>query len=366
MNARRSQVKEPDSSTFHWIFKFGPKHQVDTGDQSKFSPGGPLSSDSGDNLGNDHSNDPKTSSGDEMEIDSNASDLETDEPIAPDDLRSVATRSFLSWLSMDVQSDQHPRIFWISGKPGSGKSKFLKSIIEDTRTRDLIGQSALILSCFVWRTGSELMQRSIQGLACSLLYQLLLEDEVLCDRLLTDPRTQREKDYGDWSLKDLKDVLKASLQITGKPVCIFLDGLGEIDPSEDRMDLLNWVEELSRIHQVKICVSSRPEVEFRSRLQGFPSFPLHYLTSQDILNYVFNAFYPDFISRDQFSDLCQLVRAACSKSDGVFLWVVLVVKTVVTGIIKHDTPSELQERLEALPSEIPELCETMWKRLDPT
>jgi hypothetical protein len=39
---------------------------------------------------------------------------------------------------------------------------------------------------------------------------------------------------------------------------------------------------------------------------------------------------------------------------------------VVTGSNKHDTPSEPQKRLEALPSEISELYETLWRRLDPT
>ena len=96
------------------------------------------------------------------------------------------------WLRSDAG------VFWIAGKPGSGKSTFMKYILEDPRTEDLLQEWAgdrrvIIVHHFFWVAGSQL-QRSRQGVSQSLLYQLLKAEpglvSVACERRLSRNETR--------------------------------------------------------------------------------------------------------------------------------------------------------------------------------
>lgn len=76
---------------------------------------------------------------------------------------------FSNWLSST--SD----IYWISGKPGSGKTTLVKYVLDNPRTMAYLNTwspRAMIISHYFWRPGN-LMQQNLKGLLCSLLYQLL-------------------------------------------------------------------------------------------------------------------------------------------------------------------------------------------------
>lgn len=77
---------------------------------------------------------------------------------------------FMSWL----QSDKD-KIFWIRGKPGSGKRTLMKFMIDNDNTERLLDSwrpGTKILSHFFWKIGSQ-PQNSIKGLLCSLTYYIL-------------------------------------------------------------------------------------------------------------------------------------------------------------------------------------------------
>ncbi|KAL2172367.1 hypothetical protein VTG60DRAFT_6206 [Thermothelomyces hinnuleus] len=59
-----------------------------------------------------------------------------------------------------------------------------------------------------------------------------------------------------------------------------------------------------------------------------------------------------------------LVRRICDKSDGVFLWVSLAVKSIQRGQRDENTLEELIKRLEILPHHLHQLYESMWRRLN--
>ena len=78
-----------------------------------------------------------------------------------DDTTVRAWGSFPEWLKSGE------RIYWISGKAGSGKSTLMKFLIHDVRTKDTLSEwapDATIISFFIWAAGNP-MQRSIQGLS---------------------------------------------------------------------------------------------------------------------------------------------------------------------------------------------------------
>ncbi|KAK3317712.1 hypothetical protein B0T19DRAFT_296559 [Cercophora scortea] len=86
-------------------------------------------------------------------------------------------------------------IFWVSGKPGSGKSTFMKFLFQDPRTAQLLhnwrSTSSQITVSFFFHHRGTLQQKSFDGLVRSLLSQLLereprlqpILDEMLDDRL---------------------------------------------------------------------------------------------------------------------------------------------------------------------------------------
>jgi ATPase subunit of ABC transporter with duplicated ATPase domains len=68
-------------------------------------------------------------------------------------------------------------LFWVSGKPGSGKSTFMKYIFNDERTAELLhrwksGSQLMALSFFFHHRGTNL-QKSFEGLLRSLTSQIL-------------------------------------------------------------------------------------------------------------------------------------------------------------------------------------------------
>ena len=156
----------------------------------------------------------------EMELPSNGHDL-ADIDRGLDQLAS--------WLQT---SDS---LFWISGKPGSGKSTFMKTVVNSSSVKMLLERwdlRAEIISHFFWKIGSR-PQNSVKGLLCTLSYQILLRHN---DLLTYIPNFQdlvlSKSSYHDWSLGEAKNLLLHLLNSSDKCFCIFIDGLDEVNDEE--------------------------------------------------------------------------------------------------------------------------------------
>lgn len=68
-------------------------------------------------------------------------------------------------------------IYWVSGKPGSGKSTFMKYISAHPQTEACLctwaGEKRLVTAAFYFWIGGSRMQRSQKGLLQQLLFQIL-------------------------------------------------------------------------------------------------------------------------------------------------------------------------------------------------
>lgn len=78
--------------------------------------------------------------------------------------------NFCKWLETENG------VYWITGKPGSGKSTLMKYIVTNDRTPQLLanwekGTDLIVISFFFWNAGMAL-QKSCIGLLRSLLYQI--------------------------------------------------------------------------------------------------------------------------------------------------------------------------------------------------
>jgi len=267
---------------------------------------------------------------------------------------------FVKWL------DSGSGVFWIAGKPGSGKSTLMKFIADHSRTKSLLGRWAAPGKFtqgthYFWSAGSPI-QRSQEGLLRSLLLDILSQCPELtarvCEERWACPDDSLFK-VMPWSLSELRAGLQsfatASELEVPKKFFFLIDGLDEYEG--DHLEICQVLLGLSSAPHTKLCVSSRPWNTFSDAFGADPrtKLEMHDFTQQDIYNYVQRSLHehPRWqaaamehgLSNSLFEDITQ-------RSDGVFLWVVLVTNLLREGLTNDDGMSDLQRRLESFPREL--------------
>ncbi|KAF5600440.1 hypothetical protein FPANT_2396 [Fusarium pseudoanthophilum] len=267
--------------------------------------------------------------------------------------------SFPVWLKSDA------RQYWISGKPASGKSSLMKFLATHPLTlQHLQAQHSniRILTHYFWKPGQPL-QKNIEGMTRSLLYQVLHKNRGLAQRLWTEqPNVQDKRDGGDWDVNELKKALCWAIKFSGNSFCLFLDGLDEAKEFED----LPWSEhqntqviyDLLSLDNIKLCASSREEGHFCQFFADKPRLRTHQLNKDDIYQYAQNRLEVSGLS---YFDQLRLLSTVVRKANGVFLWVVLAVKSL-NRAIRSGGVNEFEERLAQTPSDIHDLLVDMWNR----
>lgn len=137
---------------------------------------------------------------------------------------------------------------------------------------------------------------------------------------------------------------------------MLIDGLDEFEGNYSRL-----LDALTNIHlgsNIKLCVSSRPETALLRKLANFPSLSLQDLNYHDIEKYAMSQLAPYGISGSQ------LVYDIRNRAEGVFLWVVLVSKSLVSGIEAGDDHATMQLRLNAIPSGLKDLFDHIFSNID--
>ncbi|KAJ4256066.1 hypothetical protein NW762_009140 [Fusarium torreyae] len=168
-------------------------------------------------------------------------------------------------------------------------------------------------------------------------------------------------------LPPLKHVLT---NLASTRVLLLIDGLDEYDGSEDELDsLVALIHTWAQLPNIKLCVSTRPWTVFEASFgRGqVPSLRLQDLTSNDIELYVADSFnHSSLLSISQRANphlVTDLRSSIVKKAEGVFLWVYLVVKSMVKGLRNDDELSVLRHRLEELPSDLNLLYRHMLQRV---
>jgi hypothetical protein len=254
----------------------------------------------------------------------------------------------------------------ITGKPGSGKSTFMKFISGHEQTQSALdtwseGRKLVVASFYFWSSGTPL-QRSQDGLLRCLLYKILSQMPDMIPvavpqrwQVADQPRVAQP-----WSRKEIFDafaiVVNANLLST--KFCFFIDGLDEYGGSDlgsggTDLDLVLQLKTLSSSPCVKLCLSSRPRNLFQGHFptNGPHHITLHDHTTKDIERFVESRIYcvQGLVSIES-ADLEELAYMIVARSSGVFLWVVLVVRELLDGLEPPFSMSELEERLLMLPA----------------
>jgi len=282
------------------------------------------------------------------------------------DLKNYS-ESFSHWL----QSEES--LFWMNGKPGSGKSTLMKFLVQHPRTLLLAQErdsSAIIISSFIFNATSY-DQRTLKSVLSTLLHQLLSQRPAIAFTLLREESTlDLKREYSDWAQDTLESYLCKAIHLSHCCLYVFIDGLDEIDQEEgDGLhNLLQLIDRLRILPRIKLCVSSRPETSIKRRLESFPSLQLHLLNKHDMEIYIQDSLATVWkdASNPHLNDinLLMLANIILHKADGVFLWVRLVVSSIRNGLIKYDDWSMLLQRVDALPPKLGDLYNNMWQRLN--
>jgi hypothetical protein len=292
--------------------------------------------------------------------------------------------SFVQWLRGEGC------LYWIAGKAGAGKSTLMKYILEDNRTKQYLeiwarehqpaGSSLCFANFFFWNSGS-VVQRSQKGLLRALLHQVLerfpdLGHIVFPERWAkiysaTVDNALVPRSATSWSLSQLEHGMEQILHQKRKQLQLFIliDGLDEFEGDHEEIsiffrDLVNrnpW--------SVKICLSSRPLVSFQHVFRGFPCLHLQDLTQRDIYKYVTEKLHSNnsfrTLARQDHKSASELITEILDAADGVFLWVKLVINSLLRGLRNLDDMSDLQRRLREFPTELESLYAHIMSKIEP-
>ncbi|KAL8392503.1 hypothetical protein RB595_002624 [Gaeumannomyces hyphopodioides] len=311
------------------------------------------------------------------------------------------SRADISWDRFSDWLRSTAPAYWISGKPGSGKTTLMKCLLSHSLTRTFLNlwePDVVLVSHFFWRPGKE-MQQSIKGMLCSLLHQLLSEETEFTNQLLQGTKfaAALSKDHEtDWSSEELLAAFHEVLSHYPKPIAIFLDGLDEVLPRDGTLRLLGVIEELRQLdpqtQKFKMCLGSRREPLLLRKLCSIPQLRLEQVNFSDLRKYGMDNINvpPDYhniilchdwekydwekydVSSffwgkippgcDDFRDW--LVSELLDKAEGVFLWLCLTVKEVTKAIHQGETVEDLTHRIRKLPTDLEDLYADMWARID--
>ncbi|KAB5530514.1 hypothetical protein GE09DRAFT_394723 [Coniochaeta sp. 2T2.1] len=272
-----------------------------------------------------------------------------------------------SWLR--DRSPAKGNCYWVSGKAGSGKSSLFSYAQQDPRLARHLGTWAgtaqlVVSSFYFWYAGTDL-QKSHVGLLRALLFGVLTNRPELAAILF--PHICRVIISGDavglsleLSLGELKAAFSKLVQSVPDDlrICFVIDGIDEY--TGDHNELCELLLQATGNTFIKALVSSRPIPSCCDRFRLCPTLRLQDLTRHDIHRYVTeNLGHHHLIARMEKIEpgmTRKIVREVVNRASGIFLWVVLVVRRLVSRLQTYTlSTSTLLEEVFRLPPDLEEL-----------
>ena len=271
-------------------------------------------------------------------------------------------------------------VYWIRGKPGSGKSTLMKFLYTDERTEQFLNKrrerASVISAWFFFHGRGSGVQRSFEGLLHSVLHQVLSASVELAGIVyplyMEGPKIQGEH----WSLHYLRRALELVLRQDRFPVrlFLFLDALDEYEGQlETIFQFLKSIvsPSVKSATQVNVCFTSRTWNIFLEEFDQFPGFSIHEQTETDIETFTRGRMLEqknmarmlrsaDITQRDAAE---RLVSSIVKKARGVFLWVRLVVERVLRARSDGASIAELDEDIYQIPLQLEDYYDNIIKHI---
>lgn len=288
--------------------------------------------------------------------------------LRPEDLRdNKPNPGFRTWL------EHGSGIYWLAGKAGSGKSTLMKLITEHSETQEALGlwagDTVLVCPTFYFWYGGTQMQRSQLGMLRSLLHELLRTNKALVPvafPVWTEKDGVEEPDFSE-----VGAAFRRTLAADKRKICFFIDGLDEYEGDSIRTAALaEYLGKLAKSStNVKLVVSSRPLHELQAHIKAWPHLRLQDLTSGDISTFVEDKLRKNEqmlrLEKREPAATATLMNELVSRASGVFLWVNVVVQSLLYGLEERDKVADLIIRVCQLPTELNDLFGVMLARISP-
>jgi hypothetical protein len=281
---------------------------------------------------------------------------------------------FRDWL----QNDRG--IYWIQGKPGSGKSTLMKFLHTDKRTSEWLQDpvEGTLVSCgwfYFYNRGSRI-QKSFEGLLHSILHQILSRQDKLAEIVLPIYLERSEKQRQHWTLHNLKRAFDLIVRQERFPLrlCLFLDALDEYEGHPEIVaEFLKSIVKtpLKSMTKVNVCFSSRPWNVFIEEFGTCPGFSIHERTRDDIWRFTTGRMMGQRSMRqlltsgqDKEKRAAEILMSTIvGKAGGVFLWVRLVVEGLLRARIDGASVAELMEIVSEMPAELEDYYERIIQQI---
>lgn len=274
---------------------------------------------------------------------------------SPEYVEWVWRTSFLSWL------EGLEPFFWITGRPGSGKSTLMTHVSCSSRTKDVLHKNGkqwkIVRFFFDFRAGSSLAN-SIEGLLRSLLYQIVKQIPEVAEFLDHDVFSGS---VASWTLSQCLDTLREAIEASTYSICAFVDGLDEFDGSYARLiEVIHSIK--AHASGLKICLASRPYLAFQENFGRFETLVMQEHNHESIDLYTSAQWSSHRIDHKAKlpRELCRRIR---EKANGVFLWARLAVDELLVDYLAQKPVPELFAQLESMPEEVEEMYQRSLTRM---
>lgn len=235
------------------------------------------------------------------------------------------------------------------------------------------GKQLVFARFFFWRSGDG-DQRSLRGLYRAFLFEVLRQCPDFTNKLFSGHC------YGNYVAKNILEgasfriselqeamsIIVSQHQFPARRFCFFIDGLDEFEgDSTDHWELAQYLDQWASSVDVKICVSSRPHTEFLEAFDSRLRINLHDLTKADMQHYVQSVLGQEPNVDLTEEDFNSIASDIVDRSDGVFLWVRLVLRSLLEGLRYRCSYPVLREKLEKLPQGMEPLIKSILSSIHP-
>ena len=281
---------------------------------------------------------------------------------------------FVSWLQSDSP------LYWIKGKPASGKSTLMKFAVNDARVRSAFdgrpGKSST--AAFFFHDRGSHLQKSLDGLLQEILSTIITdvpELKPLFHKVYTQHRRpgQQNCDF-KWDSQINTQVLTEILHqdLVDISLLFFLDALDEYDGKHSDIARLLLKLKGTKKTLLKICFSSRPEQVFLDAFPDLKGFSIHEHTRSDIEAVIEAEFGTNMrmertLETDDAKAIAEvdlLKREIGDLCQGVFLWVRLVLEEILSEYTNGANLQELRTILQNVPKDLDDYYEHLVERID--
>lgn len=172
-----------------------------------------------------------------------------------------------------------------------------------------------------------------------------------------------------WTWQELTESFSILSLLLGDKynLALFVDGLDEFDGAHQK--LLEFIRLIHSRPGTKVCVSSRPWNVFSDAFACNPNLRMEDLAEKDIAAFVKGQL-QDTPAFKEFEyampvQARRLTTSIAEKAKGVFLWVSVVVILIRQDLRDGDSIHDLQAVLDALPSDLSSLYQSIWTGISP-